>query len=120
MEIRNADLVPLVRTRVPEAQGDLARISPELGPCKVMALLSELTHRFADHHDFIAVKHCFVAADELLADGSHQIRNAVCANYVYSLASLLDRHDESAEVLIHLMPLQLRSEYIRQISNSLP
>ncbi len=116
MEALQLDLWHLLKTHLPEFEKETGNLSPY----RLTTQLLKLTRHYADTHDFIAVRHCFLVANDLLTDGSASTQNAVCSVYVYGLENLLDAQRNSREVLLRLMPYALHEEYRRQVTHSLP
>ncbi len=81
MEALQLDLWHLLKTHLPEFEKETGNLSPY----RLTTQLLKLTRHYADTHDFIAVRHCFLVANDLLTDGSASTQNAVCSVYVYGL-----------------------------------
>lgn len=116
MEALQLDLWHLLKTHLPDFENDPCNLSPY----RLTTQLLKLTRHYAATHDFIAVRHCFLVANDLLTDGSCSSQNAICSVYVYGLENLLAAQRNSREVLLRLMPYALHEEYRRQITHSLP
>lgn len=83
-------------------------------------MFCEVTAELAHQHKFRAVKRCLLTAEEVLLAGDKQVSNALCSVYIYRLAMLMDKRDADSDVIHHLLPQALRTEYRRQLNTGNP
>ncbi|QMW00331.1 DUF7674 family protein [Spirosoma foliorum] len=110
----------LLIEQIPEARNEFGALPGEASVYTTLHKLCEVTSVLAHQNRFKAVKHCLLAAEELLTHAEPKISNAVCTIYVYYISLLLDKRDSRAEVIHYMLPLALRTEYRRQLTTSLP
>lgn len=110
----------LLIEQIPEARNEFGALPDEASVYTTLHKLYEVTSILAHQNRFKAVKHCLLAAEELLTHAEPNISNAVCTIYIYYLSMLLDKRDSRAEVIHYLLPSALRAEYRRQLTISLP
>ena len=66
------------------------------------------------------VKVCFGTAEYLLKEGSANVKSAIGTLYVYSITSFLDLTGAVSKQVKELLPVHIRAEYKKQLSNSCP
>ncbi len=110
----------LLIEQIPEARTEFGALPEEASVYTTLHKLCEVTSVLAHQNRFKAVKHCLLAAEELLTHAEPKISHAVCTIYIYYISMLLDKRDPRAEVIRYILPLALRTEYRRQLSTSLP
>lgn len=78
-----------------------------------MPKLTEVTVLLINQNRFRGIKHCLLAAEELLPSGQNNLNCFIRSVYVYRLGQLIDRYPNRAEVLLNLLPRLIRAEYTR-------
>ncbi|GAB3925140.1 DUF7674 family protein [Larkinella terrae] len=118
--LEKPELIDFLVKLIPEAHQDFESLPAEVSDCAIAHKLAEVTTLLLDQNRFRAVKHCLLAADELLLHGSEAIKTFINSVYIHRLTVLIDRADNRAEMLEYLLPHQLRIEYLRQLNTCLP
>lgn len=118
--IQKPDLIHFLVSQIPEAQQDFTALPAQASDCTIAHKLAEVTTLLLYQNRFRAVKHCLLAADELLLHGDTAIQTFIASVYIHRLSVLIDRADNRAEMLDYLLPRHLRSEYNRQLKSCLP
>jgi hypothetical protein len=67
-----------------------------------------------------AIKNCFGAAEQMLTDGSSEVRNAIENVYMFSISIFFDMAHAVSNQVKELLPAQLMEEYHKQIYTSHP
>jgi len=62
-----------------------------------------------------AIKDCFNTAEQLLADGSNEVKNAIENVYVFSISLFFDMAHAVSKQVKELLPEHLSEEYHKQI-----
>lgn len=118
--IHKTDLLNLLINRIPERRAEFMVLPQETSIYVTLNMFCEITAELAHQHKFRALKRCLLTAEDVLLAGDKQVSNAVCSVYVYRLAMLMDKRDADSDVIHHLLPHALRTEYQRQLNTGHP
>ncbi|MFD1141790.1 hypothetical protein ACFQ4C_11755 [Larkinella insperata] len=118
--IQKTELINFLVNQIPEAQQEFTSLSSQASDCTIAHKLAEVTTILLYQNRFRAVKHCLLAAEELLLHGGVAIKTFIGSVYIHRISVLIDRADNRAEMLEYLLPRDLRSEYNRQLKTCLP
>lgn len=118
--IDQTNLRQVLAEQIPEAGTTFKALPGGTSVFVTLHKLYEVTSVLAHQNRFKAVKHCLLAAEDLLLHAEPRISNAVCTVYVFQLSRLLDKRDARSEVIHYLLPKALRTEYRRQLASCLP
>lgn len=83
--------------------------------CARAAQFAEITKNLIRKGNIPRVKRCLGVAEQLLATGSAETKNAIANVYVFSVSTFMELHNCS---IANLFPQALRKEYIAQINAS--
>ena len=118
--IHKTDLLNLLINRIPERRAEFMILPQETSIYVTLNMFCEVTAELAHQHKFRALKRCLLTAEEVLLAGDKQVSNAVCSVYIYRLAMLMDKRDADSDIIHHLLPRALRTEYQRQLNTGQP
>jgi hypothetical protein len=86
-----------------------------ISPTAKAARFAEITKELIRKGNIPRVKKCLAAAEQLLASGSAETKNAISNIYVFSVSTFMELHNCS---IANLFPRTLRREYIAQVNAS--
>ncbi len=84
---------------------------------QVMERFANITINFMVEGKFNRASKCLLIADKLFHSGNNLIKNAIANVFVYSLALVLDRHDDISKKAFEILPFSLRQEYDLQVNS---
>lgn len=110
--ISGTDIKGILETNIPGME-----IEPS-----VESNINNLIDRFAGYTiDLIkkgnlpAIKNCFSAADQMLAEGSSEVKQAIENVYVFSISIFFDMAHAVSKQVKELLPEHLMKEYHKQV-----
>ncbi|MGQ2984807.1 DUF7674 family protein [Flavobacterium sp.] len=83
--------------------------------CAKAARFAEITKELIRKGNIPRVRKCLTTAEQLLATGSAETKNAISNIYVFSVSTFMELHNCS---IANLFPQTLRREYITQVNTS--
>ena len=69
-------------------------------------------------HQYRKLRHCFAIAEKQLREGNSQVKMILTNDFVFSLATLIDRLGEERKLVLAMLPPMLQRAYLSQINAS--
>ncbi|PRY28626.1 hypothetical protein CLV58_12843 [Spirosoma oryzae] len=118
--IDQTNLRQVLADQIPEAGNTFNALPGGTSVFATLHKLYEVTSVLAHQNRFRAVKHCLLAAEDILLHAEPRISNALCTVYIVQLSRLLDKRDSRSDVIRYMLPRAIKTEYCRQLTTCLP
>jgi len=110
--IEGTDVKEIFKQSVPELQIEQ---SSECNINKIIDRFAGYTIDLIKKGNLPAIKNCFSAADQMLADGSNEVKQAIENVYVFSISIFFDMAHAVSKQVKELLPEHLMEEYHKQV-----
>ena len=110
--ISGADVKEILEANVPDLK---IESSTEGNVFKIIDGFAGYTIDLIKKGNLSAIKKCFSAAEQMLADGSSEVKNAIENVYVFSITIFFDMAHAVSKQVKELLPAHLMEEYHKQV-----
>lgn len=113
--ISGTDVKEILKANVPDLEIEK---SIECNVLKIIDGFAGYTIDLIKKGNLSAIKNCFSTAEQMLTDGSSEVKNAIENVYVFSITIFFDMAHAVSKQVKELLPAHLMEEYHKQIGCS--